>query len=140
MRFTTILTGLTLLAQPALAEESLLQQGAEIYRDICHVCHDPDLSGADRIAPPIFAAVNHYSDLSEKDDFVTAVAGYITAPNANTTRMPGAINRFGLMPAQSLTEDEARAVAAYLFETDFTLPDWYLQHYQEEHGEAPQEN
>ena len=48
--------------------------------------------------------------------------------------MPGALDRFGLMPAQDITEAEARAVAEYLYATDFTLPDWYSHHYLEEYG------
>ena len=51
--------------------------------------------------------------------------------------MPGALRRFGLMPPQDLTEQEAIAFAEYLYATDFTLPDWYKVHYEEEHGEAP---
>ncbi|MGV6840483.1 MAG: hypothetical protein ACWA40_09855 [Planktomarina sp.] len=51
--------------------------------------------------------------------------------------MPGAVKKFGLMPEVGITREEAAAVSAYLFDTDLTAPDWYIEHYKEEHGEAP---
>ncbi len=125
-------------ASSALADDAkLLALGSEIYQDTCHACHSSEAKGDDRIAPPIFAAVNHYSDLSERDAFVSAVSSFIVNPTAEASRMPGAIRKFDLMPAQELSEEEAEAVALFLFETDFDMPDWYAKHYEEEHGEAP---
>ncbi|MEZ5447583.1 MAG: hypothetical protein R3E89_00625 [Thiolinea sp.] len=54
--------------------------------------------------------------------------------------MPGAVRKFGLMPAQpQLAEADLQAVAAYLYDQDMSLPDWYKTHYQAEHGQLPTE-
>jgi len=133
---------LVLLGATASAADQADQvaQGEEIFMDVCLACHGPSAQGPDRIAPPIFAAKNHYAAYTEREAFVSAMSAYVLAPNERTTRMPGAIRRFGLMPEQGLTEEEARAAAEYVFATDFSVPDWYAKHYQEEHGEAPPGN
>ena len=109
-------------------------QGAAIFERVCVACHyatelDPLVA-----APPVFAVKHHYADFSDREGFVAAIAAYVRAPSEAASRMPEALGRFGLMPAQEITEAEARAVAAYLYATDFTLPDWYVTLYQEEYG------
>jgi hypothetical protein len=52
--------------------------------------------------------------------------------------MPGAVNKFGLMPAMpQINDNDAQAVAAFLFDTNLNQPDWYKAHYEAEHGKAP---
>ena len=51
-----------------------LQLGEQVYGDVCVACHGADAEGEDRIAPPIFAAKNHYSDLTSREDFVAAMS------------------------------------------------------------------
>jgi hypothetical protein len=53
--------------------------------------------------------------------------------------MPGAIRKFGLMPAFPLPDEELQAVAEFLYDSDMSLPDWYKEHYAAEHGEPPKE-
>jgi len=130
-----------LLAGAALADDAadLVAQGEAVFSNVCFECHNATAPNPDMVAPPIFAAKNHYAGFGERADFVAAVSGFVLNPTEQTSRMPGAIGRFGLMPAQEITEAEALAVAEYLFATDFSLPDWYKVHYEEEHGEAPKE-
>lgn len=93
--------------------------------------------GDERIAPPMFAAKNHYKDLTNKQDFVEVLSAYLQAPSEDAARMPGAIKKFGLMPDLDLDAETADAIAAFIWETDFNEPEWYRQHYEEEHGKAP---
>ncbi len=51
--------------------------------------------------------------------------------------MPGAVKRFGVMPVFPYTEDQLRVVAAFIYDTDLTMPGWYQQHYQQQHGTQP---
>jgi len=114
--------------------------GKEIYMNVCADCHGAgpaEEHAEDRIAPPIFAAKNHYSDFTERQDFIDAVGAFIFAPTEAAAQMPGAVKKFGLMPEVGLSEAEAAEVAAYLFDTDFAAPEWYLEHYKAEHGETP---
>ena len=130
------------LSQPATAEgtEALVLEGEAVFTRACFDCHNATEPGPDMIAPPIFAAKNHYAGFAARADFVAAVSAFLLDPKEETARMPGAIDSFGLMPPPDVTEAEAVAVAEYLYATDFTLPDWYEAHYMEEHGEAPAGN
>ena len=130
-----------ILATPATADTSeLVAQGEKVFTNVCFECHNATAPNPDMVAPPIFAAKNHYGNFTDRADFVAAVSSYVRNPTEATARMPGAINKFGLMPAHEIAEAEAVAVAEYLFATDFSLPDWYKVHYEEEHGEAPAGN
>lgn len=126
-----------LLSAPALAADELVAQGEEVFGRVCFDCHNAVAPTPDMVAPPIFAAKNHYMGLAAREDFVAAVAAYLINPTEETAMMPGALAKFGLMPPPDITEAEAVAVAEYLFATDFSQPDWYAAHYQEEHGAAP---
>jgi mono/diheme cytochrome c family protein len=126
------------LATTAAAETAdLVAEGEAVFTQVCFACHYATKPEPTMAAPPIFAAKNHYADLTERADFVAAISAFVRAPSEEASRMPGALQRFGLMPPQEITEAEAIAVAEYLYATDFTLPDWYKVHYEEKHGEAP---
>lgn len=127
-------------ASGAAAETDLVAEGEEVFGRVCFDCHNAVQPSPDMIAPPIFAAKNHYAAFTTREDFVAAVSAFLLDPQEATAQMPGAIGQFGLMPPPEVTEAEAVAVAEYLFATDFSLPDWYLEHYQQEHGEAPANN
>ncbi len=71
---------------------------------------------------------------------MNAMSAFVLAPSVENSQMPGAIGRFELMPDLGLSEEDARAAAEFIFATDFSLPDWYAKHYEEEHGEAPPSN
>lgn len=139
-KYTALVAPVLLYASSAMAETDLVSQGEEVFGRVCFDCHNAVQPNPDMIAPPIFAAKNHYADLTAQGDFVAAVSAFLLDPQETTARMPGAIDKFGLMPPPGVTEAEAIAVAEYLFATDFSLPDWYLAHYQDEHGEAPAGN
>ena len=111
--------------------------GKEVYQTYCIACHVSE--GMPTIAPPIFAVKNHVTaEYPEREDFVKRVADWVKAPNADDVLMPGAVRKFGLMPAMpQLSDEQAQAVAEFLFDSDMELPDWYAKHYEEEHGEAP---
>lgn len=137
--FAPLAAILVLSASAAVADDTadLVAKGQQVFTDVCFACHNATEPGPDSAAPPIFAAKNHYAAAPDRATFVAAVSSYVRAPSEAASQMPGAIRKFGLMPAQEITEDEAIAVAEYLYATDFTLPDWYQVHYQEEHGTAP---
>ncbi len=133
--------GISLTSSASAAETGVLvAQGEAVFTRVCFDCHNATEPTPDMIAPPIFAAKNHYAGFAARADFVAAVSAFLLDPKDETALMPGAIEKFGLMPPPDLTEAEAVAVAEYLYATDFTLPDWYAAHYQEEHGEAPAGN
>lgn len=139
-RITGLAAALLLQTAAATAQSDLVAQGAEVFGRVCFDCHNATEPNPDMIAPPIFAAKNHYANFTLRDDFVLAVSAFLLDPQEATARMPGAIDQFGLMPPPGITGAEALAVAEYLYATDFTLPDWYQEHYRAEHGTAPAGN
>ena len=137
---TSSFLALSLLASPlASATEEEAKTGAEVYKESCAVCHVSE--GKPTIAPPIFAVKNHVIDaFPVRDDFVEQVKTWVKAPDEKKALMRGAIRKFGLMPPMAhLSDRDVQAVAEYLFDTDMNLPDWYAEHYKEEHGEMPKE-
>ena len=118
-------------------EKTETVSGQEVYQTLCIACHVSE--GKPTIAPPIFAVKNHVTaEYPEREDFVKRVAEWVKAPNADDVLMPGAVRKFGLMPAMpQLSDEQAVAVAEFLFDSDMELPDWYAEHYEEEHGEKP---
>ncbi len=131
---------LALAALPLALPSAVLADddtAGEIVAETCMACHGGAAMGDDRAAPPMFAAKNHYQNLTDRQAFVEALSAYIQEPSEATSRMPGAIKKFGLMPDLDLDKQTADAIAAFIWETDFNEPEWYQQHYQEEHGNAP---
>lgn len=111
--------------------------GAKIYQTACMSCHAPTAAkGKAKVAPPIFAVKDHVIRVYPKrEDFIKRVVNWVKTPDANDILMPGAVRKFGLMPAMPhLDKKDVTAVAEYLYDTDLGTPDWYKEHYEAEHG------
>ena len=137
---TPVLGGmLMLVASGHSFAEEIEHPGKKVFESACMVCHA--VEGRPTIAPPIFAVKSHVIAVHpERDDFIQRVKDWVEAPNADDALMPGAIRKFGLMPAMpQLSDEDLQVVAEYLFDTDMELSDWYKKHYEEEHGETPKE-
>ena len=124
-------------AESSATDQASMHPGRKVFESACMSCHA--IEGKPTVAPPIFAVKNHVmGKYSDRDAFIQRVTSWVKAPNADDVLMPGAVNKFGLMPAlTTVSDDELKAVAEYLYDTDMSLPDWYKQHYKEEHGHMP---
>ena len=111
--------------------------GREKFKVYCMSCHQFDM-GPQMVAPPIFAVKNHYLQVHpEKGDFVRSVKTWVPAPAIEKSLMPGAVKRFNLMPPLTLPEEDLEAIATFLYEANLREPDWYQEHYRQEHGAYP---
>ena len=116
----------------ALAEES----GESLIMELCVSCHV--LEGKPTIAPPIFAVKIHVKRVyASRDAFVQRIVDWVEDPDEAITLMPGAVNRFGLMPRLSYEKDDVRKIAEYIYDTNFEVPEWYRRHYEKKHGAEP---
>lgn len=106
-------------APPAAAVKS--QSPAELTATRCLICHGDPVAGQQRLAPPFAMVKMHYDSLSEQE-FTKAVTAWLKAPSKEKSLMPGAVNRFGLMPAPGCSDADAAAIAKYLYKTDFAMP------------------
>jgi mono/diheme cytochrome c family protein len=94
---------------------------AELTATRCLICHGDNQAGQQRLAPPFAMVKMHYQDLDE-DAFIKAVSAWVKTPDKEKSKMPGAINRFGLMPALPYPDADVAAIAKYLYKTDFEMP------------------
>ena len=115
-----------------LAEEN----GGSLMMKLCASCHV--LEGKPTIAPPIFAVKIHVKRAyTSRDAFVQQIVDWVEEPDEAITLMPGAVNRFGLMPKLSYKIEDVRKVAEYIYDTEFKVPEWYRKHYKQMHGAEP---
>lgn len=148
MSFAVILTALIVVACSGHEQQGsslgaadlakVNHPGAKVYQSACMSCHTL-AAKEEGIAPPLFGVKDHViKAYPERTAFIKRVVDWVKAPNANDVLMPGAVKKFGLMPAQTqLSDADLQAVAAFIYDTDFTKPDWYAAHYQAEHGKKP---
>lgn len=135
---TNKLGPVALFAAICLSAPAAAQSGIALYEDNCAACHGGYEMGDDRVAPPIFAVQGHYlSAYPDKTTFTKAIVAWAKDPSQARARMPGAIRRFGLMPAVELSDEDAAKIAEFIYDGQFDRPGWYADHYRQEHGKAP---
>lgn len=109
--------------------EQTYQKGFEIVTQNCVSCHSPNANAEARLAPPLFAVKKHYSENHETEKaFVDAMSTFLTKPSSESSLMPHAIDKFGLMPNLDYTKEQYAAVASYIYNTDMEKPGWHKAH------------
>jgi cytochrome c551/c552 len=98
------------------------ESAVQLLKKNCYSCHTPN-QGA-RLAPPMFKVKDHYIDEFDTEaKFIEAITFFVLNPNEENVRMPGAKNKFGLMPKSVFNEADVKLIAKYLFyanmEADF---------------------
>jgi mono/diheme cytochrome c family protein len=115
-------------------DEEQLALGFQLIESNCFTCHSPDADMQQRIAPPMVAVKRHYVDPTVSEaEFTEALQQFVLHPDTSYSKMPGAIDRFGLMPKMDFSEEQLGAIAYYIYHTELEQPEWFEKHYQEEH-------
>jgi mono/diheme cytochrome c family protein len=98
---------------PALVQATLAE-GKRVYDNLCATCHTIEAPAT--LAPPMLHILRHYRQVLPNDQAVAArIAEFVRNPSVERALMPEhARERFGLMPAQQLPDNQLRAVAAYV--------------------------
>ncbi|AXO79560.1 DUF3365 domain-containing protein [Olleya aquimaris] len=110
--------------------------GKKLMEINCYTCHSPSASQSDRIGPPMIAIKKHYiNENTTKAQFTVDMQSWIKNPNAQDTKMYGAVKRFGVMPKQSFPEETIAKIAEYMFDYEIDQPEWFEKHYNEEKGD-----
>jgi cytochrome c553 len=116
---------------------TLEHPGKKIMETECYVCHTPYTPEDSRIAPPMIAIKRRYINAeTTKEQFQTDLVNWINSPSEEKSKMPGALERFGIMPYQPFPEEEIKLIAEYLFDHEIEKPEWFEAHYQQEHGQG----
>jgi len=113
-----------------------IENGRDLFDKLCGICHVKQ--GQPTIAPPVFGVVNHVKRAyPNREDFVQRIVHWVNEPKEQDALMRGAIRKFGLMPKLGYSENDVRLVAEYLYDGKTAFPEWYIKHYEEEHGQPP---
>ncbi len=94
---------------------------AELTATLCLTCHGNNQAGQQRLAPPFAMVKMHYQSLGE-EAFIKSVSEWVKKPDKAKSKMPGAINHFGLMPAAGYPETAVAIVAKYIYQNEFSMP------------------
>jgi mono/diheme cytochrome c family protein len=122
---------LILLTMPSSAEE-----GRALFEKYCIACHQ--IQGPPKVAPPVFGVINHVKGVyPEREAFVKRIVEWVENPNPNDVLMPGAAKRFGVMPKLGYPKKDVRKIAEFLYDHRVDLPQWYIEHYRQQHGRDP---
>lgn len=111
--------------------------GEALYQQYCNACHglSEDVNHAQRLAPPMLGVkrlyLRHYPNAT---DFVQAIADWVTAPNHDNSKMPGAVRRFGLMPAMPLASEQLQQIGAHIFNQKLLAPAGFDAHFKKRHS------
>lgn len=103
----------------------------------CYACHNPYSNSHDNIlAPPMVAVKYKYKKTYDsRDEFISKMVSFVVEPSKDNAIMKGPIKRFGLMPAiPTLKEDQAKEIVSYIFDNNIEKPEWFAEHFEEEHG------
>jgi mono/diheme cytochrome c family protein len=117
---------------------SIAQEGQALFEKYCIACHQ--IQGPPKIAPPVFGVINHVKGAyPEREAFVRRIVEWVDNPSPNNTLMPGAVRRFGIMPKLNYPKEDVRKIAEFLYDYRVDLPQWYIKHYQQQHGRTPEQ-
>jgi len=87
-------------------------KGQSEFQQFCSACHEQ----GSRLAPPVGQVSLHLN--SAFDQFERAqvfIRDYVQSPDQNKALMPGAVQRFGLMPALPLPDEVLNKVSHYFW-------------------------
>ena len=118
------------------------EQGHSLLSTHCYSCHSPK-SGShdDMLAPPLAGIKNRYQmSFPERAVFVHQFAQFVAQPSEEKAVMRGPVRRFGLMPPTTLSKDSIWALAAYVYDNELPVPNWFPEHFEEKHGASWRDN
>ncbi|WP_244191148.1 MULTISPECIES: c-type cytochrome [unclassified Prosthecochloris] len=106
-------------AQPARVSRDIASReldGKALYERHCRVCHS--MAPPPAVAPPVRGVAFHYREAFDTREAAEAhMVDFIKRPDSKKAICdPEAIERFGLMPAMTLPDDELRAVSAWFWD------------------------
>ncbi|HKK94245.1 MAG TPA: hypothetical protein VJ925_12490 [Longimicrobiales bacterium] len=98
---------------PPTAEQ--IARGEAVYQEVCSECHA--IQPPPNLAPPLSHVARHVRDaVADRAAFTQHIVTYVQSPSEERSLLPErAIQRFGLMPAQVVTEDRLIDAAAYVW-------------------------
>lgn len=117
----------------AAADTETKSEGKTLFENHCLVCHQPHKDGKGknsgkntggdkqtqsagahpkRLVPPMAMVKKHYlKTYPEREQFIEQVSAWMKAPDANTAMLHHAVEKFGIMPPQTIDEATRQQIA-----------------------------
>ena len=132
-----IISASILLSASLFADENKHEAGEKLYKSNCAACHSMAAGGMDmnkRIAPPMAGVRMHYIEkYPDEASFVQAVLAWVEKQDESKSLMPGAIQKFKIMPPLSVSKEDAAKIAAYIYSGNIEKPEGLEKHMKEMH-------
>ena len=102
------------------------------FLSMCASCHVATSSV--QLAPPLYAVKDHViKAYPDRQDFIEQVVEWVEEPSRDISLMPGAINKFGLMPKLGFAKEDVRQIAGYIYDEELLPSQEYKKHYKKNH-------
>jgi len=120
----------------ALITNQQSNEGYNLMKNNCYVCHNSNVASHDDIVAPPFKGVKmHYMrQYDNKEDFVNAIVDWVQNPDEDKALMFGAVKRFKLMPKLPLPTKDLEKIASYMYENEVDKPRWMEEHMKGKQG------
>lgn len=113
--------------------EATLAEGFRLLETNCFSCHSTDATMETRVAPPMMAIKRHYvTEGKDLETFTSELIDFVSDPAPEKTRLPHAVEKFGVMPKMEFDKDQLAAIAAYIYAAEFEMPGWHKKQYAAE--------
>lgn len=109
-------------------DEKTISEAKQLMENKCYVCHSPKVKEELLIAPPMIAIKEVYIKGSDENDFINNMRNWLLHPSEEISKMPEAIEKYGMMPKQQYSERTILLISKYLFREDIAEPDWWVEH------------
>ena len=120
-----------------MSTEELAEKGEQTLSTYCYQCHNPNTEYESMLAPPMVAIKNHYiTENTTKEEFMADLKNWMAGPSEEKTKMPGALEKFGLMNHQVYPDSVITVIGEYLYDNEIEEPEWYQEHHEEMHGKG----
>ncbi|MEZ4720975.1 MAG: DUF3365 domain-containing protein [Flavobacteriales bacterium] len=97
-------------------DNSTADDGETLFSKNCQSCHNSKATAG----PPTFAIKKRYlSDHPDKEGFSAAIASFVQHPSAENAKLKNAVEKFGLMPPLSYSNEELKSISNYIYDNDF---------------------
>jgi len=111
-----------------------VKKARSLMKNKCYLCHNPESSMNERVGPPMIAIKKHYSKgAKDRSAFINSMWEFVRKAKKSKVKLKGAYEKFGLMPYQPYQEEDVKLIAAYMYDYQIEVPDWFEEHWKEKH-------
>lgn len=149
MKKISILTGLALILvilsqcgtpenkavqkDPVKTDSATAPDGFALLENTCFFCHSPGSTRPNKAAPVLADIKKYYLEaFPDEPAFTAAITHYLANPADSLSKIPGAPQKYGLMPKLGHSPDQVKAIARYIYHTPIEKEGWYENEYPKE--------